>query len=317
MPYKTISGSHYHITEGCHGADIPCDTTGLEPCSDCCMSHNHADTDVPRQSRLMRGSAISAGSPGHCADVSAQSSGDAEDILLEQAFPSPDIEDDATIMEIESDVLQRISESVNVFDTSNQMPQNGGKSQRQDGFRGGIQQGTSATTSESASLDKGPRDYVDAHDFGDAWRSTLDSDALKEAFGSKLKSPIAGFQPDGGIFLSKEGKPEVVFESKHQGERGNALERWYKNFAIAKRLGCKRYVTFCSGDGFFDNNSGVRQIGDIVAIEDPLREDLWEDNNSALVFYRFRTSQEALKQMSDIMTDNLQRFWSQSDEFDL
>lgn len=36
MPYKTRYGSHYHMTEGCHGATIPCDTKGLTPCSDCC-----------------------------------------------------------------------------------------------------------------------------------------------------------------------------------------------------------------------------------------------------------------------------------------
>ena len=36
MPWKTQYGSHYHMTEGCHGATIPCDTNGLTPCSDCC-----------------------------------------------------------------------------------------------------------------------------------------------------------------------------------------------------------------------------------------------------------------------------------------
>lgn len=36
MPYKTQYGSHYHMTEGCHGATIPCGTEGLTPCSDCC-----------------------------------------------------------------------------------------------------------------------------------------------------------------------------------------------------------------------------------------------------------------------------------------
>ena len=36
MPFKTRYGSHYHMTEGCHGATIPCGTEGLTPCSDCC-----------------------------------------------------------------------------------------------------------------------------------------------------------------------------------------------------------------------------------------------------------------------------------------
>lgn len=36
MPFKTQYGSHYHMTQGCHGASIPCRTEGLIPCSDCC-----------------------------------------------------------------------------------------------------------------------------------------------------------------------------------------------------------------------------------------------------------------------------------------
>lgn len=37
MPYyRTMYGSHYHMTYGCHGATIACDINGLTPCSDCC-----------------------------------------------------------------------------------------------------------------------------------------------------------------------------------------------------------------------------------------------------------------------------------------
>ena len=36
MPFKTKNGTHYHMTEGCCGATISCDTAGLEPCSICC-----------------------------------------------------------------------------------------------------------------------------------------------------------------------------------------------------------------------------------------------------------------------------------------
>lgn len=37
MPFRTPHGSCYHLTIGCHGATIPCDTAGLTPCSDCCL----------------------------------------------------------------------------------------------------------------------------------------------------------------------------------------------------------------------------------------------------------------------------------------
>ena len=43
MPYRTQFGSHYHEIYGCHGATIPCDTKGLEPCSDCCAGGGHPD----------------------------------------------------------------------------------------------------------------------------------------------------------------------------------------------------------------------------------------------------------------------------------
>lgn len=36
MPYRTKSGSHYHMTKGCHRATILCGTEGLTPCSTCC-----------------------------------------------------------------------------------------------------------------------------------------------------------------------------------------------------------------------------------------------------------------------------------------
>lgn len=47
MPFKTEYGTHYHIAEGCHGAFISCDTTGLEPCSDCCGKVAPAASSAP------------------------------------------------------------------------------------------------------------------------------------------------------------------------------------------------------------------------------------------------------------------------------
>ena len=47
MPYRTRYGSHYHMEEGCHGASIPCDMNGLEPCSDCCGSRGGGGGGMP------------------------------------------------------------------------------------------------------------------------------------------------------------------------------------------------------------------------------------------------------------------------------
>ena len=43
MPFRTKSGTHYHMTEGCCNAFIQCDTKGLEPCSICCGGAGKGD----------------------------------------------------------------------------------------------------------------------------------------------------------------------------------------------------------------------------------------------------------------------------------
>lgn len=43
MPYKTESGSHYHMTYGCCRATISCGTKGLTPCSKCCGGNAEDD----------------------------------------------------------------------------------------------------------------------------------------------------------------------------------------------------------------------------------------------------------------------------------
>lgn len=44
MPFRTEHGTHYHMTSGCCNATIPCDVTGLAPCSICCGTGN-ADSE--------------------------------------------------------------------------------------------------------------------------------------------------------------------------------------------------------------------------------------------------------------------------------
>ena len=57
MPYRTRYGKHYHMEQGCHGAEIPCGTEGLTPCSDCCGKTGAGS--VPRAAT----GAAAAGSP--------------------------------------------------------------------------------------------------------------------------------------------------------------------------------------------------------------------------------------------------------------
>lgn len=61
----------------------------------------------------------------------------------------------------------------------------------------------------------------------------------------------AGCEPDGGVFWI-EGTPIVVAEAKHQGNAGNAIERWYKNNYIMRNANHDiTYITFATGEGAY------------------------------------------------------------------
>lgn len=60
-------------------------------------------------------------------------------------------------------------------------------------------------------------------------------------------------QPDGGFFcIRKDGKliPIVASETKHQGEKGNAIERFFDNNIWSRDVNPNiSYITFASGEG--------------------------------------------------------------------
>ncbi len=62
-----------------------------------------------------------------------------------------------------------------------------------------------------------------------------------------------GCVPDGGMWFEKidgSRKLRFVFESKHQGKKGNAIERWGKNYILCKMLNPEvKYITFLTGEG--------------------------------------------------------------------
>lgn len=66
---------------------------------------------------------------------------------------------------------------------------------------------------------------------------------------SNLVAGMAGCAPDGGIWF-KNGELIAAFEAKKQGNRGNAIERWWKNAALLRELNQSlSYVTFAVGEG--------------------------------------------------------------------
>lgn len=186
-------------------------------------------------------------------------------------------------------------------------------SQRQAAFRGGIPQGLSATSLSSRSLETvtmgqllGGGTIARAAAEGIDWRKGYSGEELKTFFGSKLGGTVAGLSPDGGIFEDRGLKrPLLSFECKFQGEKGNAIERWFKNYAIMERLGIDRYVTFTLGDGFWTGSA--ERILAVAASMEPGRANLWDDPMTAidptqkLFLYRFKTVAEAAAQIPPLV----------------
>ena len=77
----------------------------------------------------------------------------------------------------------------------------------------------------------------------------------------KTTAHSAGCEPDGGVFWFDD-VPIVVAEAKHQGNAGNAIERWYKNNYIIKMANADcTYITFATGEGAYPD----RMIGKILS----------------------------------------------------
>lgn len=183
------------------------------------------------------------------------------------------------------------------------------ESQRDDTFKGGIQVGTSATSIESSSLDQAVRIFAETATLPEGWTHIrgFAGNALAARLGTN--TPQVGIYPDGGIILNEAGEVMIAFEAKKNGKSGNAIERWDKNNRILTYLGCRRYITFCVGEGFFDGNYPERFFNNVAAIKyaeetgTGLKQDYW--NTDAVLqqinLYRYRTSAEATLNIEEII----------------
>ena len=126
-------------------------------------------------------------------------------------------------------------------------------SQRTDGFKAGIQSGMTATDIHSKKLDqqvnnisKKIANYTQVKTRGIKYQNKLKQFQIPGGIGS--------CSPDGGVWLDKNGKIIAAFEAKKQGEIGNAIERWFKNEHILRKINPMiSYVTFCCGMGAKSN----------------------------------------------------------------
>lgn len=120
-------------------------------------------------------------------------------------------------------------------------------SQRTNGFNGGVKAGTSTYDLLSRRMNICLTKM----------KKSLATELLPLGYSMKngingKDDPILrrGCSPDGGIWFNQMGNAIAAFESKKQGRRGNAHERWFKNNEFIGHIykGI-RYVTFVSGEG--------------------------------------------------------------------
>ena len=113
-------------------------------------------------------------------------------------------------------------------------------------FNGGIQKGTVATDARARKLDnycKELRESVFAN------FKSEDLTVQKKLNQNQIPGGIGACEPDGGAWFYK-GILIAVFEGKKQQNRGNAIERWFKNNFICRSINPQvSYVTFATGGG--------------------------------------------------------------------
>lgn len=120
-------------------------------------------------------------------------------------------------------------------------------------FKGGIQRGTTAFDEQSKAMDDNAKaamirvaDALKALYPGLKVQSKLDQ--------SQIPGGIGSCAPDGGVWFYN-GELIACFESKKQGDKGNAIERWFKNNFIVRAINpTATYVTFASGEGVIAGN---------------------------------------------------------------
>ena len=133
-------------------------------------------------------------------------------------------------------------------------------------FKGGIQNGTVATDARARKLDEQCK-----HQKDDVYA------VLKEIYPQltlqkKLtKGQIPGLkgacEPDGGAWFYR-GVLIAVFEGKKQQDRGNAIERWFKNNYICRSIRPDMsYVTFCTGEGAYEKDGTIGKALNVAHLD--------------------------------------------------
>ena len=119
-------------------------------------------------------------------------------------------------------------------------------------FNGGIQKGTVATDARARKLDEQCK-HLKNDVFAALKQRYPELTLQKKLTKEQIPGGIGACEPDGGAWFYNSVLI-AVFEGKKQQDRGNAIERWFKNNFVCRTINPDvSYVTFCTGEGAYDN----------------------------------------------------------------
>tara|TARA_B100000073_G_scaffold324612_1_gene307659 strand:+ start:305 stop:853 length:549 start_codon:yes stop_codon:yes gene_type:complete len=115
-------------------------------------------------------------------------------------------------------------------------------------YRGGIQPGTTASSAASDKIDKQVR-RISKKVYAKLKSKYPELERHHKLPKKYLFEGIGACAPDGGVWFYG-GKLIAALEAKHQGAKGNAIERWFKNYhhIVETNPRCP-LVTFATGEG--------------------------------------------------------------------
>jgi hypothetical protein len=120
---------------------------------------------------------------------------------------------------------------------------------------GGIQPGTVAMDKDARTLDKHCKSQAEVLRESLVPRYEGRLTAQVKLRSEQIPNGKGACQPD-GLAWFWDGELIAVFEAKKQQNRGNAIERWYKNNYICRKASSNvSYVTFAIGAGAYENGT--------------------------------------------------------------
>jgi hypothetical protein len=163
--------------------------------------------------------------------------------------------------------------------------------------KGGIRKGQNATDASAKKIDK------DLKEIRDELSSELESIGVVMKKRLDKLGTITPCEPDGGAWFYKD-KLIAVFEAKKQQDRGNAIERWYKNNYRCRRMNENvSYGTWARGEGAYPKG----KIGEALDVAHDGQWNTYRPGKNSCWLSKTGFSKEEIKnQMRSIIVERVQ-----------